>query len=167
MTRLVVAPGGTITSAWGNQAMDQGTIIFTGTAQRDADWPAPPAGANCYVTGVGWQRRVGGAWVTTADATSTGTFVINGAGSRIIRGGQVVVSTSASGVFTVAHGLGAVPTWAAMLCADRASAGVPWVAAAHQANWDATNLEAAAYGMGSATGLASKSIRVAWVAGLL
>lgn len=166
MTRLVVAPGGLITSAWGNATHDQGVIIFTSAAQRDADWPAPPAGAQCYVAGVGWQRRVGGAWVTTFDAASTGSAVLNGAGSRIIRGGQNVTTTSASGVFTVAHGLGATPGWAQMMCGDRASAGIAWFAAAHVANWDATNIEAAAYGAGATTGLAGKTIRVIWVAGL-
>jgi ABC-type uncharacterized transport system YnjBCD substrate-binding protein len=68
MTRLVVAPGGVITSAWGNATHDQSTITFTSTTQRDADWPAPPDGARCYVTGVGWQRRDAGTWKTDQPA---------------------------------------------------------------------------------------------------
>ena len=47
--RLVVSPGETIGSAWGNTTYDQTTQVFNNAADRDNQWPAPKEGARCYL----------------------------------------------------------------------------------------------------------------------
>ena len=62
--RLVVNPGDTIASLWGNTTYDQTIQVYTSTADRDAQWPTPHDGALAYTTDTGnvWLRRVG-VWV--------------------------------------------------------------------------------------------------------
>jgi hypothetical protein len=63
VTRIVVAPGGTIQSVWGNQTHDQGAISFATAAQRTSDWPAPQDGALSWLADshTPWVYR-GGGW---------------------------------------------------------------------------------------------------------
>jgi hypothetical protein len=46
--RLVVAPGQTISSAWGNALWDQSVNQFENAADRANQWPAPQGGALSY-----------------------------------------------------------------------------------------------------------------------
>jgi hypothetical protein len=57
--RLVVAPGQTIASAWGNTTYDQGVLCFANAGDRDAQWPAPHEGSQCYLYDAGtlWMYR--------------------------------------------------------------------------------------------------------------
>jgi hypothetical protein len=63
--RLTVAPNEEIASAWGNTVFDQSINQFASTADRDAQWPAPPDGALCYTAAETtlWLRRAG-VWQT-------------------------------------------------------------------------------------------------------
>lgn len=59
--RLVVNPGDTILSTWGNTTYDQTVQTYLSTTDRDAQWPAPKDGAVAYTqdTGTVWVRRAG------------------------------------------------------------------------------------------------------------
>ncbi len=61
--RLSVAPGQTISSAWGNTLWDQSVQQFASAADRDTQFPAPKDGAVCYLLDAQtlWVRRAG-AW---------------------------------------------------------------------------------------------------------
>ena len=61
-----VAPGGKITSAWGNEIRDRSNQVFATEAERNSQWAASaaPVGATSVTTDTGlrWQK-VGTAWV--------------------------------------------------------------------------------------------------------
>ena len=59
--RLIVNPGDTILSAWGNTTFDQTVECFASAADRDAQWPTPQDGAVAYLadSGTVWLRRLG------------------------------------------------------------------------------------------------------------
>src|SRR5215471_21190736 len=61
--RLVVAPGQSIASAWGNATFDQTIMCFNSTADRDNQYPAPHEGSECFTndTKTVW-RYANGAW---------------------------------------------------------------------------------------------------------
>lgn len=65
--RLVVHPGDTILSTWGNTTYDQTVQTYLSTTDRDAQWPAPKDGAVAYTqdTGTVWVRRAG-LWIQLA-----------------------------------------------------------------------------------------------------
>ena len=64
--RLVVAPGQTITSAWGNTTHDQTVLVFANAADRDNQWTAPHEGALCYLLDQHRQYQYSGtAWVAS------------------------------------------------------------------------------------------------------
>jgi hypothetical protein len=61
--RIVVAPGQTIGSAWGNTVFDQSIMVFANAADRDNQYPAPHDGSVCYLTDVKRKMMyVGTAW---------------------------------------------------------------------------------------------------------
>jgi hypothetical protein len=62
---LVVAPGQTVASNWGNALWDQSVNAFASAADRDNQWPAPPAAAMAYTqdTRTLWQFD-GTSWLT-------------------------------------------------------------------------------------------------------
>lgn len=61
--RLIVSPGDTIASLWGNTTYDQTMQVFLNNLDRDTQWPTPHDGAMCFTvdTGTAWLRR-SGAW---------------------------------------------------------------------------------------------------------
>jgi len=61
--RLVVAPGQTIASAWGNTTYDQTMQTFASAADRTNQWPAPTEGAQSWLVDshTPWVFR-GGVW---------------------------------------------------------------------------------------------------------
>lgn len=84
--RLVVAPGQTIASAWGNTTYDQTLQTFASAADRTNQWPAPNEGAQSWLvdTRTPWIYR-NGVWramplgfvgQATGPATTT-TFTAN------------------------------------------------------------------------------------------
>lgn len=66
--RIVVAPGQTIGSGWGNSVWDQSVNAFATAQDRDAQWPAPQDGAVCYLKDTKvWQGYTAGAgWAIIA-----------------------------------------------------------------------------------------------------
>lgn len=56
--RKVVAPGEIVASTWGNLVWDQSIQQFENAADRDAQFPAPKAGALVYLadTGTYWRK---------------------------------------------------------------------------------------------------------------
>ena len=106
--RLVVAPGQTVSSAWGNTVFDNSVICFASAADRDTQWPAPHAGAVCYTldTRSMWNHD-GTAWVlrgvnyATERATNSGARV--DIASRAW--GAIVHPTSTKGNWTVGGGV--------------------------------------------------------------
>lgn len=61
--RLVVHPGDTIASVWGNTTYDQTVQQYASVADRNTQWPTPADGSVSYTTDTGtlWVRR-SGAW---------------------------------------------------------------------------------------------------------
>ena len=59
--RLVVHPGDTIASVWGNTTYDQTVQQFDSVTDRNTQWPTPKDGAMAYTvdTGTLWVRRAG------------------------------------------------------------------------------------------------------------
>jgi hypothetical protein len=82
--RLVVAPGQTISSDWGNITHDQTCLAFANAGDRDNQWPAPNDGALCYLadTKTVW-RRVAGVWrgapmgLQAYNGTHNGADIVN------------------------------------------------------------------------------------------
>ena len=64
--RLIVAPGDTVASVWGNTTYDQTMQVFLNPLDRDTQWPSPHDGATCYTvdTGTAWIRK-SGVWLNT------------------------------------------------------------------------------------------------------
>jgi len=60
--RKVVAPGEIVASTWGNLLWDQSIQQFENAADRDAQFPAPKAGALVYLadTGTYWRKFAAG-----------------------------------------------------------------------------------------------------------
>lgn len=90
MPQKVWAIGEEVLAADFNPYVQQQTVPqFTNTAQRDAQWAAPPVGALCVTqdtltqwiwTGTAWQQVSGarflGTWACTANTGSTGAAVV-------------------------------------------------------------------------------------------
>lgn len=106
--RIVVAPGQSISSAWGNTVFDQSVICFASAADRDAQWPAPHAGAVCYTLD---QRRVhvhdGTTWLVwyTAYATERATASAQRTDIASRAWGNCLLAASTKGNWTTAAGL--------------------------------------------------------------
>jgi hypothetical protein len=68
--RLIVNPGDTIASLWGNTTYDQTAQCYASTTDRDTQWPTPHDGALAYTvdTQAMWLRRQG-SWQPLAGAT--------------------------------------------------------------------------------------------------
>ena len=68
--RLIVHPGDTILSSWGNATYDQTVQTYSSTADRDAQWPTPKDGAVCVTldTNTVWIRQ-SGLWVNVWTGT--------------------------------------------------------------------------------------------------
>jgi len=58
-----VVDGNIILASWGNEVRDRTRQVFATAAERDAQWAAPPNGAECVTldTGTTWYR-LAGAW---------------------------------------------------------------------------------------------------------
>lgn len=69
--RLVVAPGQTVSSAWGNTTFDQTVVCFANAADRTAQWPAPHEGSVSWLDD---QKRLysytNGAWAVLLPRSS-------------------------------------------------------------------------------------------------
>lgn len=106
--RLVVAPGQSISSAWGNTVYDQSVICFNNNADRDNQWTAPHAGSMCYTldTRTLWQHD-GTVW--NIHAVNYATERVNNTGQAVSIGsrawGNVAMPASAKGNWTTATGL--------------------------------------------------------------
>jgi hypothetical protein len=95
--RLLVAPGQSISSEWGNTTHDQSIICFASAADRDNQFPVPHRGAMCWVDDVKALYQYNGTgWAQTAPRQKNSK-------------GPITYTTNAVGDFTVAHGLGVVP----------------------------------------------------------
>lgn len=95
--RLVVAPGETIGSAWGNTVADQTVNQFLNQADALNQWPNPPDGALAYFQDIKLQMRyLTGAWHPAAGNTAQ---TIYGASVN-----ATIVPASGSQIAFVLHG---------------------------------------------------------------
>ena len=89
---VVVAPGQTIGSDWGNAVWNQSVQRFASIADRDAQFTAPVDGAVCYTIAESahW-RRQGGRWLTIGTAMLA--FATNGVQGQVGTGETVFLQT--------------------------------------------------------------------------
>lgn len=81
-----VVPNAPIASAWGNAIRDATIQKFANVGERDAQWPAPPVGAACYIPGIGLMLFNGTIWVWPAGHYS----------ARVIRVGAFTMPAAAA-----------------------------------------------------------------------
>lgn len=124
-----VSPGQTVQSTWGNTVWNQTLNRFASAADRDAQWPAPPNGAICYLADLGlvYVRR-SGAW---APLGPTYAYPVPTVGRRLaIQVGRTTITTDgaagqANVTFPTLFGTGSTPTVVA--CPGNANGGFSMV----------------------------------------
>lgn len=118
-----VAPGEIVASDWGNAVWDQSVQCFDSAADRNAQFPAPQAGAVTYLAdqaahfayvGGSWRRLPGfsswaGGVTLTFTASATAAAVVTFPLNRFAAG-PIVVATPVNTDYNVASSAGATAT---------------------------------------------------------
>jgi hypothetical protein len=138
---------------WGNPLWDQSVQTFASAADRTAQFATLLQGAVTYLEDVKqWQGWNGAAWVILPTGPSK------------ISGGKFSGTTSAAGVLTIPHGLGAVPSSVVVTMGQGNSGTVYQVAQPGITNYDGTNFLCTIFRSDTGAGLASTAVVVNWVA---